>query len=146
VLWTATSIDQSYPTDYQPSQTDFNSDITFHDFQPPTLVESQLAFGVLEAGLRLAGETPVFLINEPILISVGKNSELRYNFFYPRWAYDQWRKAMSIRAEAGGWNYLDLWNIVPANEFTNSAIHLTPAGESILAGRVMQFTSQQSCQ
>ena len=146
VLWTATGIDQSYPTDYQPSQTDFNSDITFHDIQPPTLVESQLAFGVLEAGLRLAGETPVFLINEPILISVGKNSELRYNFFYPRWAYDQWRKTMSIRAEAGGWNYLDLWNIVPANEFTNSAIHLTPAGESILAGRVMQFTSQQSCQ
>ncbi len=74
-----------------------------------------------------------------------KTADLRYNFLYPRWAYDQWREMMSARAEAGGWNYLDLWNIVPANEFTNSAIHLTPAGESILAGRVKQTTLQQSC-
>ena len=85
------------------------------------------------------------LINEPMLISVGENSDLRYNFLYPRWAYDQWREMMLARAEAGGWNYLDLWNIVPADEFTNSAIHLTPAGESMLAGRVEQTTFQQSC-
>jgi len=145
VLWTATGIDQTYPADYQRAQTDFKADITFQNMQPPTLDESQLAFGVLEAGLRSAGGTPVMLINEPMLISVGENSDLRYNFLYPRWAYDQWRKMMSARAEAGGWNYLDLWNIVPADEFTNSAIHLTPAGESMLAGRVEQTTFQQSC-
>jgi hypothetical protein len=145
VLWAATGVDQTYPVDYQHAQTDFNTDITFHDMQPPTLDASRLAFGVLEAGLRLAGGTPVILINEPILISVGENSDLRYNFLYPRWAYDQWREMMSARAEAGGWNYLDLWNIVPADEFTNSAIHLTPAGESILTGRVDQIILQQSC-
>ncbi|MCX6036694.1 MAG: hypothetical protein NTW99_02150 [Chloroflexi bacterium] len=145
VLWTATGIDQTYPADYQRAQTDFKADITFQNMQPPTLDESQLAFGVLEAGLRIAGGTPVMLINEPMLISVGENSDLRYNFLYPRWAYDQWREMMLARAEAGGWNYLDLWNIVPADEFTNSAIHLTPAGESMLAGRVEQTTFQQSC-
>ncbi|MFA5872531.1 MAG: hypothetical protein WC832_01070 [Anaerolineales bacterium] len=145
VLWTATGIDQTYPADYQRAQTDFNTDITFHNMQPPTLDASQLAFGLLEAGLRIAGGTPVILINEPMLISVGENSDLRYNFLYPRWAYDQWREMMSARAEAGGWNYLDFWNIIPADEFTNSAIHLTPAGESTLFGRVEQTTLQQSC-
>jgi hypothetical protein len=145
VMWTATGIDQTYPADYQRAQTDFNTDITYHNMQPPTLDASQLAFGVLEAGLRIAGATPVILINEPMLISVGENSDLRYNFLYPRWAYDQWREMMSARAEAGGWNYLDLWNVIPANEFTNSAIHLNPTGESLLAGRVEQITLQQSC-
>jgi len=145
VLWSATGIDQIYPSDYPPAQTDFNTDITYHKMQPPTLDSSQLAFGVLEAGLRMTGRTPLILVNEPMLISVGENSDLRYNFLYPRWVYDQWREMMSVRAEVGGWNYLDLWNIVPANEFTNSAIHLTPAGESLLTGRVEQTTLQQSC-
>jgi hypothetical protein len=145
VLWTATGIDQTYPADYQHAQTDFNTDISYHNMQPPTLDASQLAFGVLEAGMHIAGATPVILINEPMLIGVGENSDLRYNFLYPRWAYDQWREMMLAQAEAGGWNYLDLWNIVPADEFTNSAIHLTPAGESMLAGRVEQSILQQNC-
>ena len=144
-LWSATGIDQTYPADYERAQTNLEADETFHNMQPPTLDESQLAFDVLEAGLRVAGQTPVILVNEPMLIGDGENSEPRYNFFYPRWAYDQWRQMMSARAEAGGWNYLDLWNIIPADEFTNSAIHLTPAGESILVGRVEQITLQQSC-
>ncbi len=38
-----------------PAQIDFNTDVTFHGMQPPTLDESQLAFDVLEAGLRAAG-------------------------------------------------------------------------------------------
>lgn len=145
VLWTATGIDQAYPTDYQRAQTDFNTDVSYHNIQPPVLDPSQLAFGELTAGLRIARETPVILVNEPILVSVGENSDLRYNFLYPRWAYDQWREMMSVRAEAGGWKYLDLWNIIPADEFTNSAIHLTPQGESILAGRVKETILKQSC-
>jgi hypothetical protein len=52
---------------------------------------------------------------------------------------------MLARAEVGGWNYLDLWNILSAEEFTNSAIHLTPAGESLLTKRVEQTILQQSC-
>ena len=145
ILWSATGIDQTYPIDYQHAQTDFDTEISYHSMQPPTLDESQLAFGFLDAGLRVAGSTPVILINEPMLISVGENSDLRYNFLYPRWAYEQWREMMLTRAQQGGWNYLDLWNIIPAEEFTNSAIHLTPAGESMLAGRVEQTTLQQSC-
>jgi hypothetical protein len=145
VLWAATGIDQTYPADYAPAQINYNTDVAFHGMQPPILNESQLAFDVLKAGLRAAGVTPVLLVNEPILISNGENSDLRYNFFYPRWAYDQYRTLMNEKAKAKGWNYLDLWNLLPADQFTNSAIHLTPAGESSMAEAVKKAIYQQNC-
>jgi hypothetical protein len=145
VLWAATGIDQIYPMDYTPAQTDFGTDVAFHGMQPSTLDETQLVFSVLEAGLRAAGQTPVILVNEPTLISTGENSDLRYNFFYPRWAYDQWRQMMADQAAAQDWNYLDLWDFVPMDQFTNSAIHLTPAGETLLANRLEQTIAEQTC-
>ena len=84
------------------------------------------------------------LVNEPILISDGVNSHIRYNFFYPRWAYDSFRDQLKVRAEAEGWNYLDAWNILPLSEFTNSAIHLMPAGEIVLAQTILAAL-QPSC-
>jgi hypothetical protein len=93
----------------------------------------------------MAQPAPVLIINEPILISAGKNSSVRYNFFYPRTAYDQYRQQMSQLAQSAHWTYLDAWNLVPASEFTNSAIHLTPKGEATLAEGVGQIIVQQSC-
>jgi len=145
VLWAATGVDQVYPTDYQHAQTDFDTDVSFHDQQPPKLDESRLAFEVIEAGVRVAGETPVLIVNEPMLISTGKNSELRYNFFYPRWAYDQYRQMMAERSQQRGWKYLDLWDLVPATEFTNSAIHMTVDGESLFATRLGEAIRQETC-
>jgi hypothetical protein len=145
ISWAATGIDQTYPTDYERAQTDFGTNDTYDGLLPPILNEKQLAFDVLQAGLLAAGKTPVLLINEPILVSTGKNSNLRYNFYYPRWAYDQWRQMMSKKAAAYGWNYLDLWNLAPAGQFTNSAIHLTPAGESLVTNRVEQSIPGLQC-
>jgi hypothetical protein len=146
VLWTATGIDQTYPLDYSRAQTDFEADLSFHDFQSPMLRKSQLAFDVLTAGLHTGENTPLLLINEPMLISVGENSDIRYNFFYPRWAYDQYRQMMTDYARINGVNYLDLWNILPDSKYyTNSAIHLTSAGESVLAGQIAEAISQQTC-
>jgi hypothetical protein len=113
--------------------------------QPPAMQPEALAFSVLEAGMRAAGKVPVLLVNEPILISQGENSNLRYNFFYPRWAYDEYRQLMTEKAQANGWNYLDLWNLVPADQFTNSAIHLKPAGESMMTAQVQQALEKQAC-
>ncbi|MCS7011704.1 MAG: hypothetical protein N2049_09220 [Anaerolineales bacterium] len=142
ILWSATGIDQTYPSNYPPAQRDFDEDVTFHGQDGPPLDVSKLAFDVLRAGIAAAGDTPVVLINEPMLISTGKNSNLRYNFFYPRWAYDEWRFQMQEMATTEGWNYLDLWNLVPETEFTNSAIHLTPAGERMLADAVRDYFLQ----
>lgn len=145
VMWGATGIDQTYPTNYPPAQTDLTADVIFHGMKPPMPDESKLAFNVFEDGLRAAGSIPMLVVNEPMLISTGKNSDVRYNFFYPRWVYDWYRQQMSQRAASAQWTYLDAWNLVPATEFTNSAIHLTPAGESMLAVHVGQIISQQSC-
>jgi len=146
VLWSATGIDQSYPADYTPAQKDFDADESFHDFKPPVLDQSRLAFDVLGAGVTAAGDVPVVIFNEPMLISEGANSNLRYNFFYPRWAYDQWRQSMADKAFENDWNYLDLWDLIPdTSYYTNSAIHLTPAGEAILAERLEQAIETQDC-
>ena len=138
VMWAATGIDQEYPEKFQPAQLDFEADASFHDWQPPNLPEDALAFDVLAAGVQAAGNIPVLLVNEPMLISAGKNSQIRYNFYYPRWAYDQYRQALAERARAAGWDLLDIWDSIPAAEFTNSAIHLTPHGEALTADRIGQ--------
>jgi hypothetical protein len=138
ILWSATGIDQTYPADYAHAQTDYGTEMNFHGLQPPTLDKAQLAFKVLNAGVQAAGRVPVLLVNEPMMISTGKNSDIHYNFFYPRWAYDQWRQMMTDEAGKLGWNFLDLWNLISADQFTNSAIHLSPMGEALLAKKVAQ--------
>lgn len=145
VLWAATGIDQEYPTNYERAQRDLDSDVTFHGWQPPTLPPEGLALDVLDAGMNAVGATPLLLVNEPILVSTGKNSDLRYNFYYPRWVYDQYRKFLAGRSQQKGWSYLDLWNLAPESEFTNSAIHLTPAGEALLTQRLGAAILQKAC-
>jgi len=138
VMWTATGIDQFYPAEYEKAQTDLEADESYHDLASP-LNEDALALNALETGYRVVGETPILLVNEPMLISSGANSDIRYNFFYPRWAYDEYREMMTALNTQNGWTYVDLWDAVPANEFTNSAIHLTPAGEKILAKNLAPY-------
>jgi hypothetical protein len=137
VMWAATGIDQDYPASYDPPQRDFKpTDTAFHELQPPHLAQSDLAFDVLAAGVKAAGSVPVLFINEPTYISNGQNSDVRYNFFYPRWAYDDYRQLLADQSRQQGWHYVDLWNLVPAAEFTNSAVHLTPVGSQMLADQV----------
>jgi hypothetical protein len=127
--WAATGIDQTYPADYTPAQRDFEAgDVTFQGWQEADFTPDQLALEVLNAGTILAGDVPVLVVNEPILISEGENSDIRYDFFYPRWAYDLYRQEMNRAAENADWTYVDLWDVVPQTEFTNSAVHLTPEG------------------
>ena len=142
VMWAATGIDQDIPDTYTPRQEDLEPDESFHDLKPPHLTAPDLAFDVLQAGLNMAGETPVLLVNEPMFISQGQNSDVRYNFFYPRWAYDDYRQLMAEQAQANGWRYLDLWQAVPNSEFTNSAVHLTPRGSRLLAEEIGQAVIQ----
>jgi hypothetical protein len=66
-------------------------------------------------------------------ISDGVNSDLRYNSFYPRWAYDQYRQLLGEKAQSEGWFYLDLWDAVPPQEFTDTPVHLTPQGSRQIA-------------
>jgi hypothetical protein len=132
-LWASTGIDQFYPKNYERAQTDLEADEDFHEL---TSLHDALALEVLDAGMSVAPLT--LLVNEPMLISNGLNSDIRYNFFYPRWAYDEYRQTLAEHAAARHWKYFDLWDLVSADQFTNSAIHLTPAGETQLANKIAE--------
>jgi len=137
-LWAATGIDQVIPETYIPRQEDFEQDESFHDLQPPLLIESDLALDILRAGILMAQPVPVLIVNEPIFISQGKNSEIRYNFFYPRWAYDRYRQIMADYSARQRWRYKDFWDAVPGQDFTNSAVHLSAAGSRQMAKLLLQ--------
>ncbi|MDH5505962.1 MAG: hypothetical protein OEZ02_01940 [Anaerolineae bacterium] len=134
VLWAATGVDQHIPESYTPRQEDLAAEENYYGLTPPTLHASDIAFDVLAAGVSHAGQVPVLLVNEPMFVSAGENSAIRYNFFYPRWAYDAYRQLLAEQCAAQGWLCLDLWDAIPGGEFTNSAIHLTPSGSAQLAG------------
>lgn len=145
VMWAATGVDQVYPADYEKAAHDLEADTSFEGQASGPLVSEDLSLDVLEAGFKAAGSTPVLLVNEPIMISSGENSDLRYNFYYPRWAYDDYRSILSSLAGQHDWNYLDLWNLVPETEYTNSAIHLTPAGEALLTQTIAAALPGAAC-
>jgi hypothetical protein len=140
--WAATGIDQAIPADIPLRQTDLKADTSWQGFtESAPFTKDDLAFDVLAAGMDRAGDVPVLLINEPMFISDGQNSDLRYNSFYPIWAYDLYREMLAdelvlSQAEAAvthDWSYLDLWNSIPPAEFTDTPVHLTAVGTKLLA-------------
>jgi hypothetical protein len=151
ISWAATRIDQAIPAEIKLRQSDFEKDVSWQDFkEPTTLTENDLAFDVLGAGMKMAGNAPggvpVLIINEPMFISHGQNSDLRYNSFYPRWAYDQFHELLNDKAKANNWHYLDLWDSIAPDEFTDTPVHLTPNGTAqfakVVGAEVVKLSSQ----
>jgi hypothetical protein len=134
-LWAATGIDQAYPVDYPRAQVDLDPDPKFHG--KTDISSEDLAFEVLAAGKSSLGQLPVLLVNEPIMISSGANSTIRYNFYYPRSVYDQYRVLLEGQAQELGFQYLDTWDLVAQEAFTNSAIHINADGTGQLAKRIL---------
>jgi hypothetical protein len=131
--WMATGIDQNIPEEITLRQSDFEADISWQGFEvPQPLGEQELALDVLAAGFALAGDVPLVLVNEPMFVSDGQNSDLRYNSFYPRWAYDAYRDLLAAEAAENGWDYLDLWDSIPPEAFSDTPVHLTPDGVKML--------------
>jgi len=143
VMWGITGIDQHYPQDYEAAKRNFEEDTTFHDWDKGDIISDDLAYHLLNSGYKIAGKTPILLVNEPILISSGMNSDLRYNYYYPIWAYDQYRQNMQELSKENGWYYQDLWNLIAEEEFTNTAIHFTPKGVGILSERISEMIMEQ---
>ncbi len=130
--WAATGVDQA-DIDWTPTRNDLDPDPTWRGLtQDSGLSADALALDVIAAGITRAA-VPVLLVNAPVFRADGENSGLRYNAWYPRWAYDQYRAQMAAAAEAAGWAYVDRWDAVPPDQFTDSPVHLTPAGTRQLA-------------
>jgi hypothetical protein len=133
LMWAATGIDYDAEAVFDPRAEDLEPDPTFHGLGPGPWPESALAWDILEAGVRAAGDIPILIVNEPTFVSHGANSDVRYNFLYPRWAFDSYRREMADRCRDQGWTCLDLWDALPGEAFTDSAVHYNPAGAETLA-------------
>jgi hypothetical protein len=113
---------------------ELSADPTFEGLKPPSLRPQQVSLDQVADFHELAGVVPVLLINEPILIVSGvQNSDVRYNSYYPRWVYDQYRQYLGTGAKANAWNYLDLWDAMAPKYFEDTPLHLTPDGQQLLA-------------
>jgi hypothetical protein len=145
--WAATGVDQAIPDDFDLRATDLEADLSWLELeQPLPLDEEILALDILDAAAKLAAAgnsaVPILVVNEPIFISDGQNSDLRYNAWYPRWAYDDYREQLTAAAAGADWDYLDLWDAIPPEEFTDSPVHLTPAGTTQYADTVLPHLTQ----
>ena len=119
-VWAATGVDQTIPADIPLRKTDLDADTSWQGFtESAPFATDDLAFDVLAAGMARAGDAPILLINEPMFVSDGRNSDRRYNSFYPIWAYDLYREMLMETAVTHNWPYLDLWNSIPPEEFTD---------------------------
>jgi len=146
VMWAATGIDQVIADNFTPRAEDLEAVETYYGLLPGDLSSQSIAFDVLAAGIQHADGVPVLVVNEPMFLSEGENSDIRYNFFYPQWAYDQYRLLLEAQSEINQWDYVDAWLAVDNTEYSNSAIHLTPRGSqqlaAFLAGPILEITNQ----
>jgi lysophospholipase L1-like esterase len=141
--WSATGIDQAFPEEITLRTTDFEVDISWLDIpEPIPLTSNELSWDVLAAGVTMTGSVPVLIVNEPIFISDGTNSDLRYNAWYPRWAYDSYRKQLTEFAENGEWHYLDLWDRIDPDNFTDSPVHLDSAGSALFGSLLVEYIEE----
>jgi hypothetical protein len=140
LMWAASGVDHDTSASFAPRAEDLEADETFQGYAPGTLAAGDLAWEILEAGRATAAPVPVLFVNEPMFISRGANSDIRYNFFYPRWAYDDYRTWLADRCRGSGWLCAEVWDSLPGTDFTDSAVHYNAAGAerlaSILAGPI----------
>jgi hypothetical protein len=45
---------------------------------------------------------------------------------------------MFEQSKLNNWNYVDLWNVISSDKFTNTAIHVTPDASAELASLIAE--------
>ncbi len=141
--WAATGIDHDYFTPYEPVSRDLKDSDSFYDMPPKILGDDDMTFDVIAAVQQIVGERPLLIVNQPILIADGENSGVRYNNEYPRWLFDQYRALMMSKSAQEGWDYLDLWDLIPADQFTDTEFHITAGANRALAEPIEAWMVRQ---
>jgi hypothetical protein len=148
-LWAATGIDNhdGILTGHPVFSQDLKADRSYLEYKSPSempILVKSLKYDTLRVGHEIASPAPVIVINEPIFIATGHNSEIRYNSLYPRWAYDAYRQSLTDWMTAHNYVFYDYWNALPSSEFANEIFHRDPAGEQqfaeLLAPQLAGFT------
>ncbi len=108
-------------------------------------VRRSFADDVIDASHQMADGTSLVFVNEPIFTADPEQYPLRYNSFYPRWTYDRYREYLSSKMSENDYAYVDLWNAIPDEEFSDDPFHLTPKGEGLFAEKLAPYILSQSC-
>ncbi|MDX2075739.1 MAG: hypothetical protein SFZ02_04875 [bacterium] len=133
VMWQSTGIDQFIEA-YQLRPNDLENNLSWQGFEPPiNFTEQDLAFDFIRVGQDLAGDLPIIIVNQPMFIATGQNSDVRYNDHFPRGAYDSYRALIANLAVKYQWQYCDLWDALPNESFTDTPLHMTAQGTGELA-------------
>jgi hypothetical protein len=142
--WAATGIDHRVPQFVTPHPVDLGTSDSLLLANPNLMslaadhhIQAQdLSLDVVQAGMDTAAarNLPVLLVNEPMYHS--PDNPVRWNSYYPRWAYDDYRNVMQQSADKNGWRYLDLWDVVPNEQFTDTDFHMTPAAACAYAAKL----------
>lgn len=123
LLWAATGVDHNVLKPHHlPRQ--MNSDTSWMGNPGPVMKSDWLVLNAMNAARGLV-DAPILVVNEPILALNGINDRLKYNRYFPRWAFDQGSAMIEDRAGELGMSYLNLWNAVAADQFTDNEVHYT---------------------
>ena len=149
VLWAATGIDDHQSLEPEPSLPNSNvdNDLSYSDKSPSELAGlfDSLHMDVLSAAKQMAGDVPIVLVNEPIFVANGKHHQVRYNGFYPRWVFDEYRQFMLEWTKKQDFNWWDDWNIIPPEEFSDTYFHRRASGEKRFAETLAPEVKKLAC-
>jgi hypothetical protein len=89
----------------------------------------------LRAGCQhtLEGGAQMLVVNEPMVIGSGPNSDVNYNMQYEQALYDRYHDVLGEFVAEYGIRYADLWEVIPAERFTDTPLHTDAEGFAILA-------------
>ncbi|MCB9437971.1 MAG: hypothetical protein H6673_13425 [Anaerolineales bacterium] len=140
--WTLTSYDYEDPRFFRPLSNDLlpnNANRNYTHIPEGTDLATELAWDVLRAVVEIAqgAGVGVLVVNEPIFRATGANSDRYYNELYDRWAYDAYRDLLPIQAAHDGWDYVDVWDALPNDVFSEYSLHYQAAAGCGLMQRLV---------
>lgn len=140
--WTLTHFDYEDPRFFRPLSNDLlptNANRNYTYIPEGTDLATWLAWDVLRAGVEMAhaAGVGVLVVNEPIFRATGANSDRYYNELYDRWAYDAYREVLPDQAARYGWNYVDVWDALPNELFSEYSLHYQAAAGCDLMQRLV---------
>ena len=147
-LWAATGIDHHLQT-WLPWKDTLERGLEYRRYKSPEdwpRLKQNFMLDVINAGHVMMDGSQVVVVNEPIYIASGLNSDVRYNKIYPRWVYDNYRSYLNAWMAENDYAYLDMWQVIPPEEFSDFPFHLYPKGEQMLAENLAPGILDYSCE
>lgn len=149
--WLASDLDFRNPDFFHPVQVNlYDGELMLDGRERQTWQRDDFSFDVLTTGVEVAENAgaEVFIFNAPMFVSNGVNSDKRYNFYYPRWAYDGYRSLIAQIAQQAGWQYADYWDAIPNEAFTDSSFHATPTATcdfaQLIGTEILKYAADSS--